>query len=228
METLVGQFGEGFVLGLATGHICLATCGPVYLPFLAGKLQTFRGSLLALLKLSAGRFVTYLLIGALAGFLGYQISDVNRQYFTIIAYILLSVFLIVSALRGHRCESGCKVGRLSRFADSPFILGIVTGINFCPSFLIAFTRSFDLAGPIAGMSFFTAFFFGTTIFLIPLVFAGFIGRKKQFRTFARIAALGVAVWFLAIASVSIYNIIHENRNIISLLDSTPQQHTNAH
>jgi sulfite exporter TauE/SafE len=198
---------EGFSLGLSTGYVCLATCGPIYAPFLMQYDRAPVRYVLAVLELSLGRFITYLLVGALAGLLGHRVSDLDRGYFSIAAYILFSVFLIFSALRSRDCEGVCRTGSAwTRFSQWPVLLGILTGINFCPSFLLAFARSFDLSGPVAGMFFFAAFFVGTSLFLLPLSFVGMLGRKRQVRTVARVAAIVVAVWFIGSAALIAYRL----------------------
>ncbi|HEX3020570.1 MAG TPA: sulfite exporter TauE/SafE family protein [Chitinispirillaceae bacterium] len=215
---------EGFLLGLATGHICLVTCGPIYAPFLMqNNLSHFR-YLAALFYLSLGRFITYVSVGALAGLFGHKVSEIQREYFTLAAYVLFSIFLLISALRSRKCEKGCAVGKWSRFSEWPLILGMATGINICPSFLIAFTRSFELSGPLAGAFFFMSFFAGTTIFLIPLSFVGMLGRQYLFRRIARISAIVIAGWFIVSAvriSYDMFKPYFDHRPVISLMDESP-------
>ncbi|HEX2958987.1 MAG TPA: sulfite exporter TauE/SafE family protein [Chitinispirillaceae bacterium] len=217
-------FSEGFVLGLTTGHICLATCGPVYSSFLMQQNSSHLRYIWATVEISVGRFITYLLVGALAGLVGSQFSIEHKEYFTIAAYLLFSAFLLITVFRTGKCDSGCKLPAWNRFADYPILLGIVTGINVCPSFLLAFSRSFALSGPLAGMFFFTAFFLGTSIFMVPLSFIGMLGRKKLFRTIARAAAVLVALWFTFNAGKIALDLISpyfDSRPIINLLDDTP-------
>lgn len=215
---------EGFLLGIATGHLCLVTCGPVYAPFLMQSNFSNLKYLITLLKLSIGRFITYVSIGALAGLLGHHVSEFQREYFTLSSYVLFSVFLIISAFRSSKCEKGCNASRWSRFSEMPIILGMVTGINVCPSFLIAFTRSFELSGPLAGAFFFMTFFVGTNIFLLPLSFVGMLGKQFLFRKIARISAVVIAGWFIVSSGQIAYSLVQphfDNRPVISLLDNTP-------
>lgn len=224
MVDSVQFFSEGFMLGLTTGHICLATCGPVYSSFLMQQNSSLARYFWATLEISAGRFITYLLVGALAGLVGSQFSIEHKEYFTIAAYLLFSAFLLISVFRTRKCEGGCALPKWNRFTEYPILLGIVTGINVCPSFLLAFSRSFTLSGPLAGMLFFAAFFLGTSIFMVPLSFIGMLGRKKMFRTIARIAAVLVAIWFTFSAGKIAYGLISpllDSRPIINLLDEAP-------
>jgi sulfite exporter TauE/SafE len=225
---MVSQLSEGFLLGIATGTTCLATCGPIYAPYLMQYDRGLKASLLALLEISGGRFITYLLVGAAAGLLSKSLPMEQKEWFTAASYILFSVFLILSAFRTHRKERCCATGKWYAFVDRPFVLGLVTGINFCPSFLLALTKAVDLSGPVAGMLLFSAFFVGTSIFLIPLSFFGVFGQQKLFRNLARISALGVGAWFIIQSVISIHGLIADSRqqpadmkNVINIMDSIP-------
>lgn len=196
---------EGLMLGLATGPLCLATCGPVYAPYLMQKNRGTAQSILTLVQISAGRFTTYLLIGLAAGALGAQIALLDRVWFSAIAYIVFSVFLVLSAWRTKRCDEGCRSTGWMRFVEVPFILGMLTGISFCPSFLLALTKAVEQGGAIAGALVFGAFFFGTNIYFIPFVFFGVMGKTYHLRTIARIASGVVALWFIGQAVILIVN-----------------------
>jgi hypothetical protein len=139
-----------------------------------------------------------------------------------VAYVLFSGMLILSAFRTRRKEQGCQVARWARFSDSPFLLGIVTGVNFCPSFLIALTNAVDLSGPVSGMLLFIAFFAGTNLFIFPLVIFGVMGNKKLFRTIGIIASLAVATWFTTKAVKTIIELMRpvDTTNVVSILDAT--------
>jgi sulfite exporter TauE/SafE len=217
-------FAEGFTLGISTGLACLATCGPIYSAYLMQLNRTAWRYVTAVLEMSLGRFIMYILIGAVAGLLGTQVEDIQRDYFTVISYLLFSMFLLISVFRTKKCDSGCKAPRWNKFADWPVLLGFVTGINVCPSFLLAFSRSFSLSGPIAGMMFFAAFFIGTSLFLIPISFIGMFGKKELFRNIARIAAVLVSIWFITSAVRTGYTLvkpIFDKRPVINLLDNAP-------
>jgi sulfite exporter TauE/SafE len=225
---MVHQLTEGFLLGLATGTACLATCGPIYAPFLMQYDRGLSKSVLALLEISAGRFLTYALVGAVAGLLGSGIPLDKKVWFTAAAYLLLSVFLIVTSFRTRKREKCCTKGPWGSLLERPLLLGIFTGINICPSFLIALTKAVDLSGPLAGAALFIAFFFGTSIFLLPLSFLGFFGAKKYFRSIARFSALLIGVWFITQAAVMVYNELRgpeiariDPGQVMDVLDNSP-------
>ena len=186
---------EGFLLGLATGSTCLATCTPIYIPYMLTEERSLLKSFLTIMEISAGRFISYLAFGAMAGFAGTQIAAVNRTLFTSIAYILLSGFLVLSVVRTHKKSKKCHVPKFAGISKSAFLLGILTGINFCPSFLIALSKALDLGGTFFGVQLFFGFFFGTTIFLLPIAFLGGLAKMKPMANAAKIASILVAVWF---------------------------------
>jgi sulfite exporter TauE/SafE len=202
---MITTLAEGFLLGLATGTTCLATCGPVYAPYLMQYGRTLPKSLLAILELSAGRFFSYLVVGAAAGLLGRQVHFEGKGLITAAGYCLFSIFLLVTAFRTHRRDNCCPTGRWTGIIDRPLVLGILSGINICPPFLLALTKAISGSGPAAGMTLFAAFFVGTSIWLLPIAAFGLLGERKLFRSIARWGAVAVSVWFLVLAGLITYN-----------------------
>ncbi|MBN2829016.1 MAG: sulfite exporter TauE/SafE family protein, partial [Candidatus Cloacimonetes bacterium] len=135
---------EGFLLGLTTGTTCLVTCTPIYLPFIVAEKRSILRNLLKVMEISMGRFVSYLAFGAAAGYLGGSIASLDRTLFTGIAYILITIFMFLSFFRLTRKEKSCHIPKFVNFTRSAFLLGVFTGINFCPSFLIALSKAVDL------------------------------------------------------------------------------------
>ena len=226
---MVQHLTEGFFLGLSLSMTCIGTCGPIYSAYLLQRKTTWLGSFIILLKLSGARFIAYALFGVLAGTFGREIGQFNRTWFTITAYLLFSTFLIISAVRTHRKETGCQMKKWSRFVESPFLLGLVTGINFCPSFLIAVTKAVHLSGPVPGVLMFIAFFFGSNLPLFAFAVFGVMGNNKIIRKIGIISAIAVGVWFIKEAvDMTIKEVSHHQRmkeefdeNImVTIFDST--------
>lgn len=195
---------EGLLLGLSTGTLCLLTCAPIYLPYLISEERSLRKSFYKVMEISAGRFLAYLLFGALAGWLGSFLPQQQRTLFTGISYILLSVFLVLNAVRTHRKDKSCRIPGWMKFSNSAFLLGIFTGVNFCPSFLIALTKAVDLGGAVGGTLLFMGFFIGTTIFLLPLALGGLLTAIGKLKQIARLVSLLIAVWFIWQGVVNIH------------------------
>jgi sulfite exporter TauE/SafE len=200
---------EGFLLGLSTGTICLLTCTPIYLPYLATEKRQLKENFWKVMEISFGRFFSYLAFGALAGWLGAQIAEIDRSLYTGIAFILLSIFLILTSVRTSKQEKHCVIPFYMKFTKSAFLMGVLTGINYCPSFLIAVSKAVDLAGVFNGILLFLGFFVGTTLFLLPLAFTGMLASIGKMKYYARIAAIIIAVWFVGQGGWNIYHHFHQ-------------------
>jgi sulfite exporter TauE/SafE len=213
---------KGFLLGLSLSGTCLATCGPIYAPYMLMEKRSFIGNLKVAFQISVGRFITYGLFGIGAGVVGKSLSNDFREYATAVSYIALSIFLLFymynSAKPNHK-ECGAK--KMAGFAKgSPLLLGIITGISFCPSFLIALTGAFERAGAFSGLLFFTAFFFGTTIIILPISFIGFIPyvNLKQFKKLGSVATIAVVLWFSYTGVTTLYSKIESKLSITKSLN----------
>jgi len=193
---MLKTLAEGFMLGLATGSVCLVTCTPIYLPYLLSEERKLIKSIGVVAEISAGRFFSYIAFGAIAGYIGANISNINRTLFTSIAYILLSIYLVLSAVRARQHDKKCHVSKFARITKSAFILGILTGINFCPAFLIALSKAVNLGGVVSGMMLFLGFFAGTTLYLIPIAFLGQLSRIQIMKKIGQVASLVIAAWFI--------------------------------
>jgi len=187
---------NGWVLGLATGTTCLSTCVPIYIPYLLTEERTGKQSFLIILEITIGRFIAYAGFGALFGLLGSKIPVESRIIYTSIAYILLSIYLVVSFFRIRRHKNNCSTLKWMKITKSPLLLGAITGVSFCPAFLIAISNAVDVSGALAGMTLFIGFFFGTSIFLLPLSFLGALSKLKNLRKLALVASIFIAVFFI--------------------------------
>jgi len=210
---------EGFALGLSTGSLCLMTCVPIYLPYMMSEERSLLKSLGRLMEISLGRFIAYILFGALAGYFGTRINPMGRGLFTGISYILLSIFLVINAFRTHREGKSCRVPKWALMSKSALLLGFFTGVNFCPSFLIALSSAVDLGGVLSGIQIFVGFFFGTSLFLMPLALSGYLTFIKGIKYLARIATILIAIWFIWQGFgnlVKVYQDYQHNRNTVML------------
>lgn len=183
-------------MGISTGSLCLMTCSPIYLPYIMTSDRKLSKSLLAVGEISLGRFVSYLAFGALAGLAGANIAAIDRNFYGSIANILLAVYLMLTVLRSQRSDKKCHVPAIANLTKSGLLLGILTGINFCPAFLIALSEAVNLGGMLSGILLFMGFFVGTTLYLIPLAFASLLTQIKKMKDIARILSLIIAIWFI--------------------------------
>lgn len=186
---------EGTGLGLATGISCLASCGPIYLTYLLSEQRSSKQSLMTIVMLNLGRFVSYAAFGAIMGLLGGSLPSSIRIPLAFSGYLLFSVYLIISVVRVNKTCGGCNIPRWMKLTKSPVLLGILTGFSVCPAFLIALTSAFGTTGALQGAMLFTGFFLGTTVYMLPFAFFSLFSKKKWLNSVAKYAAIFVAVYF---------------------------------
>jgi hypothetical protein len=84
----------------------------------------------------------------------------------------------------------------------PVLLGIVNSIGFCPALLIIITKGATQGTLIHSYLAFLAFFAGSSLWFLPLPFAGKIRRKQVIETVG-IFATGIAGIIFIIKGVTI-------------------------
>jgi sulfite exporter TauE/SafE len=198
------MFQEGFILGLSTGAVCVAYCGPVLLPFILGEGTTVINNTKSVGLFLGGRLVSYILVGFVSGILGLTIvqnSIQNRFVFGII-YTVLAFFMIAYGF--HRFREICLgqnqrklQQKLSRWPLSiPLAGGFVTGLNLCPPFLLAIIGAVETRQLSGSIVFFIMFFLGTSVYFIPMPFLGFFKRKQVLQVIGKFAAILAGLLYL--------------------------------
>lgn len=198
---------EGFLLGLTLGTTCLVTCAPVYGTLILSKENSVSTGVRTVFFISLGRFFSYALFGLLTGYAGGLIGDfAERETVVAVSYLLVAAYLTYSALMQNRLEKKCCApSRMAKFAGNPFLIGVLTGISICPAFVGAIARGIESGGAIGGLMLFTGFFFGTTIYLLPLSFLSYFTKKRMFRYAGIAASILVACWFIYDGSSKLYD-----------------------
>ena len=199
------NFIEGILLGLSTGTVCLAYCGPILLPYLLAEPGALKRNTLQVSLFLGGRFIAYLTTGVLAGLIGLVVfsSPAFRLLVVGCAYIVLSVVLVWYAF--HRFKQVCMAGssrKIRRWLGVewklavPVVGGLVSGINICPPFVLAITQASAEKNVCGSILFFIAFFIGTSVFFIPLPFLSFIKKREVLTIIGKFAAgIAGAVYF---------------------------------
>jgi len=197
---------RGALLGLTNGTICLAACVPVLLPYLVGEGERLKRNALVLAGFLGGRLVGYLAFGLLAWLFGLALPAAlpGRLRWAGAIYLVLGLLLAAYGFRPPRtelCLLPAAEGPARRLAERrpallPPLLGLLTGLNLCPPFLLAFTEAVA-TGTLAGsLLFFLAFYATTSLFFVPLPFLGALGRYPAIRTVGRLAAGVVGVYYV--------------------------------
>lgn len=193
---------DGFLLGLANGATCLAYCAPVLIPLFLSEGRKTGGNWILLTQFLGGRLAGYLFFALVAWAANWVIlRDVSAR--TLIfggIYLLLAAALVYYSLAKKQVSCGAELKTLrARLKNSPAllpaVLGLLTGLNLCPPFLLAFTNA-ALNGTLLGsLLFFITFFIGTSIYMLPLPFMGFLQRTQALQTIGKLATLVAALYY---------------------------------
>ena len=188
---------QGLMLGLSAGPFCLATCAPIFVPFIMAEERNFLQNAATLGELALGRLIAYLLFGIAVGYAGAKLNGPWFDKVIGISMILLSsIMLLFVASRKMPHLSLCKIGdKYSRF---PAIFGFLTGINLCPPFLLAISSAAGMGSLWGSIMLFGGFFSGTTIFLILLMPLGILGAYEPVRITGLMAIILSSIFFLGL------------------------------
>lgn len=200
---------QPFLLGISTGIFCFVYCVPFIAPYLVSEERKVKRNFRIILEFILGRLAGYILFGAIFGYLGEKISNQTVNLILIISLMVLSVVLIFYAL-GFLKPKGifCSVKYLGFKNRAPVLIGFLMGINICPPFLMSLAYVFTLHSILKGIIYFLMFFFGTTIYFLPITFLGYLGKMKEFRLIARLSALIVGLAFF------VYGIYYISRGLL--------------
>lgn len=198
------HFPEGFLLGLSTGAVCLAYCGPVLMPYLLGEGTNVRNNVISVSLFMGGRLLAYILVGFAAGWVGTVLMQPSRGKMVFFGIIYMALAILMIAYGFHRfreiCLGHAKGGLKSGFLENwPILLpvsgGFITGLNLCPPFLLAIAGSVEENSVRGSILFFILFFLGTAIYFIPLPFIGFFRRQQVLRTIGKFASILAGIFY---------------------------------
>jgi hypothetical protein len=220
--SLSASAGEALVLGLATGPVCLATCGPVVVPWMMVQPRGVRGHSRQLGLFLAARLAGYMVFATAAWLVGSSIqrawtgrAGIGQSWVMGGVELLLAAALVVYAVGWphRRCAAANPAyaqasarhgatGGLVRIGETPsgrrsgaLALGFLTGINLCPPFLVAGVRAAQLEHLSAALVFFVCFFAGTAVWFLPFLSMGLVQRTPAVVTVARMVAVLLACWY---------------------------------
>lgn len=202
-------FAAPFLLGLSTGIYCFTYCIPFIAPVMISQERGRKENFNIILKFIAGRFLGYLVFGAVVGYLGERIQNATFNLILIIALMLLSCLLILHGLGLMKIKRLALCQKFKRYNSKlPLLMGFLMGVNVCPPFLMSLSYVFTLHSALSGIIYFLMFFIGTTLYFLPVAFLGYFNKLKEFRWAGRVAAVIVGSFFL------IYGIYFISRGLL--------------
>ena len=198
---------DALILGLSSGATCLASCAPFFTPVLAvegGSGRVRRSGIMGLFL--AGRLLSYIAVGALAGSLGalaagYLAPAVDHILLRA-GWALGGLVLLAGGLVGFESHAFCRrLAARERPSLSALALGVAAGLNVCPPFIAAAGRAAAL-GPLGGAAYFALFFIGTSAWMLPLsLLPQARAKAAELRAIARIAMILLGAYFLIILGI---------------------------
>jgi sulfite exporter TauE/SafE len=205
---------SGFLLGLANGTSCLAFCAPMLIPYFVAEGARALHGLPLLGRFLLGRLLGYMLFGAAAGLAGSLVATGPlRTVLFGVVYLGLALLLLMygfaRAKQPALCAAGGRMDALRRRTMRwpsllPVLLGLLTGLSFCPPFALALAGAAESGSVIGSVWFFATFFLGTSLFLLPLPGLGGLRRFETLRIIARLAAGVVGAYYLYRGVLLIY------------------------
>ena len=199
------NYSEGILLGLSTGAICLAYCGPVLIPYLLGENKSINTNFIYVSLFLSGRLLAYIFIGLIAGIAGnlfLQPSGFNLVLIGV-SYIILSVMLIAYGFYRFKevCLGSMQAKIASKyFKNMPYVIplmgGTLTGMNICPPLMLAAAKAASTHHIAESILFFVMFFIGTSLYFLPLPFIGIFKKQNILRTVGKFAAIIAGMLYL--------------------------------
>ncbi|MCX5811725.1 MAG: sulfite exporter TauE/SafE family protein [Proteobacteria bacterium] len=210
---------QGFLLGLSNGLVCVAYCAPVLVPYMLGEGRGVFQNIFLTAQFLTGRLLGYLVFGVIAWGINKTVIETLGYRELIIggAYIVLSVSLIVYSFFNIRASCAAEyINRhfykikVLRPSLLPVVMGLATGLNFCPPFLLAITNAVAVGSLLHSLLFFFMFFLGTSLFFIP---APIIGALRGFPVLGIIGKMAAGLIGLYYFYAGIFLIIGGIKNI---------------
>jgi len=195
---------EGFILGLSTGAICMAYCGPVLVPYLMGEGRSVIKNTAAVSLFLSGRLAAYLLMGMLAGILGEAFLQTSGFETTVMGITNMALAAMLIAYGFYRFKEIClgqNQPKIEKLVGGrwPYLVplagGAITGINICPPFLLAFTQAATMDQLAGSVYYFFMFFLGTSVYFIPFPVIGFFRGQHLLRIIGKFAAILAGIYY---------------------------------
>ena len=205
---------EALALGFGSGPICVASCGPVLLPWLGVEPRDLRatGRLLALFL--GGRLVGYMAFAVVAWAAGLTLPlDLRTRtlVFGLANFGLAALLGYTACLPRRTCAKAAdenrphlyQIGAADRFRPpTALTLGFLTGLNLCPPFVAAGVRAASTHSLTGALAFFALFFIGTCVWFLPSLAVSSLRRFSAVPTVARMTMAALAIYYAYLGVVS--------------------------
>lgn len=186
---------DSLILGLSSGSACVATCGMVMFPYLMSGAAGAKRITIDLSIFMATRFVAYLILATISFYFGQTLfsNPIVRNIVLGILYIGLSIMLVYYSISKTR-KPDCPAKMVTAISNKklvPILLGLVNSLGFCPALFIVLTKGATQDSLMQSYLAFIAFFIGSSVWFLPIPFAGKFKKTEVLKTIG-ILATGLA------------------------------------
>jgi len=191
------------LVGLSLGAFCLSYCFPFLATFMASEARGLKDNSKLIVRFIFGRFLGYILFGFIFGFLGEKLQSPFLTLITDLSLILISIILILYLCGLLKEKKGICASQKFQNHDA-MLMGFLMGINICPPFLLSLPYVFSLHSTWLGVVYFLIFFLASSIYFLPMIFVGMLGKIKEFQIVARLSGFICAGIFIFYGGYSIF------------------------
>lgn len=196
---------NGFLLGLSSGFNCLLVCAPYLVPFFLAEERNLKKNTVMVLKYLAGRLSAYIALAIISGTIGIALKEIKipqkiYSFFFIISSILLFLFISGKSIHFVLFKNIKTVTN-----QLPFVVGFFNGLNFCPPLIVAFSLGVTTESVVKSILFFIFFFIGTSFYILPFIFSGFLTKVESVKNAGKIAGFLVSIWFFLYGIILLFN-----------------------
>jgi sulfite exporter TauE/SafE len=188
--------------GLSLGAFCLSYCFPFLATFMASTPRGVKDNSKLMVRFMFGRLLGYIMFGVIFGFLGEKLQSPFLTLITDLSLIFISILLILY-LCGLLKEKKGLCPSQKFHSRNAMMMGFLMGINICPPFLLSLPYVFSLHSTWLGIVYFLIFFLASSIYFLPMIFVGMLGKIKEFQIVARLSGFICAGIFIVYGSYSI-------------------------
>jgi sulfite exporter TauE/SafE len=209
------NLAEALALGFGSGPICVASCGPVLLPWLGAEPRDLGTTSRLLAIFLGGRLAGYLAFAVVAWAAGLTIPlDLRSRtlVFGLANFGLAALLGFSACFPRRRCAKApderhprlYQIGAADRFRPPAALsLGFLTGLNLCPPFVAACVRAAATHSLPGALAFFAFFFAGTTVWFLPSLAVSSLRRFSAVPAVARMTMAALAIYYAYLGVVSV-------------------------
>ena len=212
-ETIISAaYIEALIIGLLYGTIfCTSECLPYLASYIAGTGAGFRKGTVITLVYSAGRLISYTIIGIIVGIVGssliFILDESTLASFRLFATFTFGIITIIIGLNllikikknQTECNKDCKSvdeWKIGRYDIRAFTLGLTRGLVICPPLFALLAYSIPFANPFNSVA--LAFLFGLGTIISPMLILGgvtgwLLNKAPLFKKWISIIGSGVLI-----------------------------------